>query len=140
MTERHTGARLCEHTCESDEAVLGKVTVEGKGPRDVEPLHDREADGIGHREVLVVVLVDDLPRASLIRCSDTNDCRRAPLHVSKEGLTVLDTKSGEDERMPFNQDDVGRKLKSLLPGKCSEDTYRLVMVLIVTVQQGQIRR
>ena len=53
---------------------------------------------------------------------------------------MLDTKSGEDERMPFNQDDVGRKLKSLLPGKCSEDTYRLVMVLIVTVQQGQIRR
>jgi hypothetical protein len=93
------------------------VPVEGECPGDAESLHDREANGIGRQEGPVIVPVDDLPRAHLIRRSDANHCRRAPLHVPREGLALLDTKSGEDERVRFNQDDVGRKLQSLLAGE-----------------------
>jgi len=53
---------------------------------------------------------------------------------------MLDTKSGEDERVRFNEDDIGRELQSLLAGERSEDPDRLVMVLIVPVQHGQVRR
>src|SRR5579872_3841541 len=117
FAQQHTGYRLHHVGYENSEAVLGEVAVEGEGLGDLEALHDREADGIGHRELFVVVLEDDLSRPLLICRSDAYHCGRAPLHASQESLTLLDTKAGEDERVPFNQDDVGRKLRSLLPGE-----------------------
>lgn len=53
---------------------------------------------------------------------------------------MRDTKAGEDERVRLNQDDVGRTLQTLLAGECSQDPDRLIMVLVGTVQQGQVRR
>ncbi len=65
--------------------ILREVVVEGESGRDPQPLHHREARRVGEREVLVVLLVDDLPSPLLITIADPHDSSWALVDLIQKG-------------------------------------------------------
>lgn len=106
----------------------------------MQPLHNGEADRIGERKVLIGVPVDDIPDPLLIACSHADYCRVAFLQAAQERLTHFDPKGGEDERVRFNDEHIRHQLPVALCSERTEDRNRLLVMLIIAVQERQTSR
>jgi hypothetical protein len=91
------------------EAVLGKVSVKGKGLRDAKPFHHRKAGCISEGEILIVILGDNCFRILYISGGHPHQRCPALLHVlQKSGCDIL-AQTIQDERMGFGKDKAGGK-------------------------------
>ena len=62
-------------------SVLGEVAVEAERRPDPQAIHHRKAGRVGEREILVVVLGDNLPRAAFVGLGRARS-RKSGLNVS----------------------------------------------------------
>jgi hypothetical protein len=92
----------------SELAVLAKVFVEGEYFPQSKALHHNEAGAIGKREILVGILLGDLPRPGLVSGGDPYVLKERigqDLLTQLNGQTVIPT----EERIDLRKDEIGRQ-------------------------------
>jgi len=114
------------------------MTVEGKDVADSQSLDHREARGVGQREVLIVVLIDDLPSAALIPPSNPDHRRvRTRVDFPEYGSGNYATASAKNKRMGFGNDKVRREGSPAVASDSPRDGKSRRMLRLSRVDQRE---
>ena len=92
---------------EHGEPVLGEVTVEGEGVGNPQAVHHREAGGVGEREILVIILADDLAGSTFVPAADADEGCGAVVQLPQDPGSNGTSTAGEEERVGLGDDEIG---------------------------------
>lgn len=116
--------------------VLGEVVVEGEDGLDPQPLDRREASGVGEREGLVVVTLDDLSAPPLVAFRHPHHVRPALVELGQEAQGEDPAQPVEEQSVGLGADEVAGVEPSAVATELCRDRLGVGMILVSRIGQS----